>query len=214
MSAQDRDTGIAERLRAVRSVIDSTAARCGRDPSSVHLVVVTKGFPAEDALEACRAGATDLGENRVQEMLPKADALAAAGCLPRWHLIGTLQTNKVKYVVGRVSMIHSVDSPDLLEEIAVRSSRFGVVTDVLLQVNVSGELSKHGFDPTSVEEACRKAAAMVGVRLRGLMTMAPLTEDPGEARAPSSRVSATCISRSGAHCPSAAKTPSTSCRWA
>lgn len=182
MSATDRDSGIAERLRFVRASIEETALRCGRDPSAVHLVVVTKGFPSDDALEACRAGASDLGENRVQEMLGKADELSAAGYRPRWHLIGTLQKNKVKYVIGRTALIHSVDSLELLEEISVRSSRKGVVTDVLLQVNVSGEDTKHGFDPAEAPEAFRAGSALEGVRLRGLMTMAPLTDDPGAAR--------------------------------
>lgn len=182
MNGPNRDTGIAERLRVVRAGIDETALRAGRNPTSVHLVVVTKGFPAEDAIEACRAGATDLGENRVQEMLAKADALASAGFHPRWHLIGTLQKNKVKAVVGRTALIHSVDSLELLQEIAVRSARRGIVTDVLLQVNVSGEESKHGFDPAETMEAFRTGSAMEGVRLRGLMTMAPLAEDPEKAR--------------------------------
>ena len=174
--------GIANRLASVLSEIEKEVAVCGRRPGSVQLIAVTKSFPPEDAIEAFRAGATQLGENRVQELLSKQEAFAAAGLSASWHLIGTLQKNKVKYVVGNVTMIHSVDSLDLLREISVRSSAKGIVTEVLLQVNISGEETKHGFEPADFPEALHLAAEMRGVLVRGLMTMAPPAEDPESVR--------------------------------
>ncbi len=182
MNPAEGTSVIAERLRSVRARIDDAAVSCGRAPESVTLVAVTKTFPAEDAMEAFRAGAGDLGENRVQELVAKEDAFRAAGLSASWHLIGTLQKNKVKYVVGRVAMIHSVDSLDLLAEISGRSLARGLVTDVLLQVNVSREETKHGFEVSETARAVAAGLAMPGVRLRGLMTMAPPVEDPETVR--------------------------------
>jgi len=182
MNRDESAAGIPERLRDVRTRIDEAASAWGRAPDSVVLVAVTKTFPVEDAMEAFRAGARDFGENRVQELVEKMDAFRDAGLGPSWHLIGTLQKNKVKYIVGRVAMIHSVDSVGLLEEISTRSSARGVVTDVLLQVNVSREETKHGFEISKVDDAVSVGLSLPGVRLRGLMTMAPPAEDPETVR--------------------------------
>ncbi len=131
-------------------------------------------------MAAVQCGLTDLGENRVQEMLGKIDDLSAAGQNPNWHLIGTLQKNKVRLIIGRTYLIHSVDSESLLLEIGRRSAAQGLTTDVLLQVNTAGEETKHGFEPDELTRAAELAITVPGIRLRGLMTMAPLLADPND----------------------------------
>ena len=182
MNAEESFDPIARRLSDVRTRLDEVTAACGRSPGAVTLIAVTKGFPVEDALAVFHAGARDLGENRVQELVAKADVFREAGFEPRWHLIGSLQKNKVKYLVGRVAMIHSVDSLDLLEEISNRSKARGLVTDVLLQVNLSHEETKHGFEEGDFPRSFDIALGMKGVRVRGLMTMAQPAEDPETVR--------------------------------
>ncbi|MEA4888468.1 MAG: YggS family pyridoxal phosphate-dependent enzyme [Clostridiaceae bacterium] len=169
---------LAERIRHVRENIAAAALAAGRNPSEITLIGVSKFFPSEAALAAVQCGLTDLGENRVQEMLGKIDDLAAAGQKTNWHLIGTLQKNKVRLIIGRTYLIHSVDSESLLEEIGRRSAAQGLITDVLLQVNTAGEETKHGFEPEELARAAELALSVSGIRLRGLMTMAPLLADP------------------------------------
>ena len=165
-------TDIARRLAEVRARIVDAALGSGRDPEAVRLVVVTKEVAPERIREAIAAGATDLGENRAQELVTKMDALA--GSPPeRWHFIGTLQRNKVKLVAGRVALIHSVDSPELGRAISERASSEGVVQDVLVEVNISGEASKHGVDQESAWSLVSSLAGLPGIRLTGLMTIAP-----------------------------------------
>jgi len=171
---------IAGRLQAVRQAIAAAAVAAGRDPAAITLIGVSKFFPANMAAEACRLGLTDLGENRVQEMLEKSSELAGAGLNPAWHLIGTLQKNKVRQIIGRTALIHSVDSLPLLEEISRRSMEHNLVTDILLQVNTSGEATKHGFTPADLPAAASAALALPAIALRGLMTMAPLFENPDD----------------------------------
>lgn len=163
-------SAIAERYRAVRRAVADAADAAGRDPDEVTIVAVTKNVGVAEIRQAIAAGIRDFGENRVQEFLGKY------GLFPdvRWHFIGTLQSNKVKDVVGRAVLIHSVDSVDLLARIDRIASERGVVQPVLLQVNVSGEATKHGFRPDDVEDALRAAAGMGNVRVDGLMTIAPL----------------------------------------
>lgn len=171
---------LAERLAAVRADICIAAQQAGRQPSAVSLIGVSKLFPADLARQAVLCGLSDLGENRVQELLDKRGQLADIGLMPRWHLIGTLQRNKVRQIVGCAHLIHSVDSLDLLNEISRRSEQLGILTDLLLQVNVSGEASKHGFAPDSAAAAAERAAVLPGIRVCGLMTMAPLTDRPDD----------------------------------
>ncbi|MDZ4169082.1 MAG: YggS family pyridoxal phosphate-dependent enzyme [Coriobacteriia bacterium] len=162
---------VAARYEAIRRQVADAADIAGRDPSDVTIVAVTKTVGIEEIRCAADFGVADFGENRVQEFLGKY------GLFPdvRWHFIGTLQTNKAKDIVGRAHLIHSVDSRHLIEEIAKRAALAGVVQDVLLQVNVSGEASKHGFHPDDVREALIDASqARESLRVRGLMTMAPL----------------------------------------
>lgn len=144
-------------------------------PKNVKLVVVTKNVPVEDISLVYELGCRDFGENRVQDALPKIEELPPD---IRWHFIGTLQKNKVKKVVGNFALIHSVDSVELAQEI----SKQGIDTSILLQVNTSGEESKQGF----TEDEFRRNLAMIQkmpyIQVKGLMTMAPLTEDVDQIR--------------------------------
>lgn len=167
---------------AVRSKIADACRDAGRDPSEVTLIGVSKVFPVEYAEAAVAGGLKDLGENRVQELVPKIERLDELGLKPNWHLIGTLQRNKVKYIIGKTYLIHSVNTLELAQEIAKRSISEGIVTDILLQGNISGEESKHGFAPDELKASVEAVNAMDGVRLRGLMTMAPIETAPGQAR--------------------------------
>ncbi len=167
---------------AVRKNIEDACREAGREPSSVTLIGVSKVFPVEYAEAAFAGGLKDLGENRVQELVPKIERLGELGLHPNWHLIGTLQRNKVKYIIGKTFLIHSVNTLELAEEISKRSSAAGIVTDILLQGNISGEESKHGFSSEELKSAVAAVNAMDGVRMRGLMTMAPIETAPGQAR--------------------------------
>lgn len=161
---------IAVRYEAVRRQVADAADACGRTADDVKIVAVTKTVGVAEIRAALAAGIQDLGENRVQEFLGKYGLFPEA----RWHFIGTLQTNKVKDVVGKACLIHSVDSLRLLSHIERRAAERGIVQPVLLQVNVSGEEAKHGLRPEDLEETLREAAGMDAVEVRGLMTMAPL----------------------------------------
>jgi len=170
-------TAVAARFEAVRRQVADAADAVGRDPADVVIVAVTKTVGIDEIGKAVAAGIRDFGENRVQEFLGKY------GLFPdvRWHFIGSLQTNKVKDVVGRAHLIHSVDSQRLVEEIEHRADQAGLVQSVLLQVNVSGESSKHGFAPTEVRDVLIDTSTMAHVQVEGLMTMAPYGR-PEEAR--------------------------------
>jgi PLP dependent protein len=165
--------GIATRLSDVRRRIASAAERAGRDPGEVRLIVVTKDVDPGRVAEAVAAGATELGENRVQELAAKIQALGAEAPELLWHFIGTLQRNKVNRVVGVASLIHSIDSIELGRAVAARAANLGVVQDALLEVNVAGEASKHGLLPAGTAEALEALAGEPGLRLGGLMTIAP-----------------------------------------
>jgi len=161
---------VAARYEAVRRQVADAADACGRNPEDTTIIAVTKMVGVPEISEAVAAGINDFGENRVQEFLGKH------GLFPdvRWHFVGTLQTNKVKDVVGRAHLIHSVDSLKLLHTIDRKAAEIGVVQAVLLQVNIAGEAVKHGFAPADVREALLEASRMDSVEVRGLMTMAPL----------------------------------------
>lgn len=166
--------GIKERLEVFREKAREEMLRAGRDPDELTLVAVSKFFPAEYARAAVELGLFDLGENRVGEMLAKRRDLEELGLSPRWHLIGTLQTNKVKKIIGKTELIHSVDTVRLLDEISSRSAACDTVTPILLQVNISDEESKHGFSKNEVLRAAERAGQSPGISLCGLMTMAPI----------------------------------------
>ena len=174
------DPCIAENLARVRARIDAACARAGRDPRDVTLVAVSKTKPFADILAASACGAADFGENYVQELTQKIEAYEGlADPAPvRWHMIGHLQKNKVKYLIGRTALIHSVDSVPLAAQIEKEAAKKDAVERILLEVNIAGEESKWGFDPAGAEEAARAIRAFPHVRVLGLMTSAPYTEDP------------------------------------
>lgn len=170
---------LERRLADVRERIATAAARASRPADEVTLVAVTKSFPAHVVLEALEAGALDLGENRAQELKEKAIAVPEG---PRWHFIGHLQTNKARHVVEIATLIHSVDRYALGEEIARRARSRGIVQEVLIEVNVSGEPTKHGVEPARAVALATEIAGIEGIRVMGLMTMAPFGDDPEASR--------------------------------
>lgn len=172
---------MSERIDVVKSNIIDACKACGRNLEEVTLIGVSKVFPVEYAKAAVLAGLKDLGENRVQELVPKHDELKTEGLMPNWHLIGTLQKNKVKYIIGKTKLVHSIDSVDLALEIDKRSKAAGIVTDILLQANISKEESKHGFEAEALKDAIDQLNRCDSICLRGMMTMAPIQEYDGQA---------------------------------
>lgn len=168
---------IAERLQAVRARIAAACERAGRDPREVTLIAVTKGFGVEAVREAVAAGATDIGENRVQEAAEKREKLA--GLDVAWHMIGHLQTNKVKDALRVFGIIHSVDSIHLSETISRRAL---TPVPVFLEVNVAGEATKSGLALDELHEAYAAISRMHNIEVRGLMTVAPVARDAEEVR--------------------------------
>lgn len=171
-------SSIAENLSAVRERITAACARAGRDPADVRLVAVSKTFGPEAVDEAIRAGADLLGENRVQEAAGKIPLCASA----EWHLIGHLQTNKVRHALPLFSMLHSVDTVRLLEALAKEADESGYRPPILLEVNVAGEASKFGFRPEAVADALRAASDLGAPPVEGLMTVPPFRPDPEDVR--------------------------------
>lgn len=170
---------IADRLAVIRGAVEGAATGCGRDPSSVRIVAVSKTKPASLVDEAFAAGQTIFGENYVQELLEKARSVKGE---VEWHFIGHLQSNKVKQLVGVVSLIHSVDRLSLAEEIDRRWGERGLSCDVLVQLNLSREATKSGAAEEEAIDLIRSIAALAHVRIRGLMTMPPFFDDPEQAR--------------------------------
>ena len=170
---------IRENIEAVNKLKDEVTVRCGRQAGEVLLCAVTKTRTAEEINEAIDAGVTDIGENKVQEIMDKYDHVKPV----RWHLIGHLQTNKVKYIIDKVAMIHSVDSLHLAREIDKRAEQRGLVMDILVQVNSAQEESKFGI---TTEETGRLILDILeqckNIRIRGLMCIAPFADDPQEIR--------------------------------
>ena len=171
---------ITENVLLAKRTIAEAAAEAGRDASEVRLLAATKMNGPEAIREAVAAGVDICAENRVQEFLEKNAMNAYSGC--DVHFIGHLQRNKVKYLVGAVSLIHSVDSESLLFEIDRRAAALGIVQDVLLEVNIGGEASKSGAAPEDLPELRGRAGEFSHVRVTGLMTIPPAETKPGENR--------------------------------
>lgn len=169
---------IAANIAEVRRRTNAACERAGRSPDEVTLIAVSKGFAVDAIAEAVDAGQRDFGENRVQEAVEKIDALAVRGITPRWHLIGHLQSNKAKTAANRFAIIHSVDSLRLAEELSRRAERTGI----LLEVNAAQEASKFGFAPKEVAPALSSIARLPHLDVQGLMTVAPLSDDPEAVR--------------------------------
>ena len=167
---------IADNVRRFREELDRELARLGRPVDSVTIVAVSKTFPAKTVIEAAGCGMTQFGENRVQEAAEKIPQVTTASPIA-WHLIGHLQSNKAKDAVALFHVIQSVDSWHLADEINRRAAASGKRQDVLIQVNTSGEEQKSGCMPWDVDELVADAVAMKNLRLMGVMTIGPLTED-------------------------------------
>jgi pyridoxal phosphate enzyme (YggS family) len=176
-----RQAELAANLAAVRQRIAAAAAAAGRDPDDVHLVVITKTWPAADVMRLSALGVADVGENRDQEAAPKAAEVA--GILgtgrPRWHFVGQLQRNKCRSVVRYADLVHSVDSIRLVEALdeAARQNRERPV-DVLVQVSMDGDTSRGGVPREALDHVLEAAQAAPSLRLRGLMAVAPVNVDP------------------------------------
>ncbi len=168
---------LSENLPAVRARIREAAAAAGRPPDAVRLIGVTKGHPLAALEAALAAGLHDLGENRVEEAEEKRTALGAHASAVRWHLIGHLQSRKARRAVEVGDLIHSVDSERLAERLARLGEERGTPVPVLVQVNTSGESSKSGLEGEDVVEQIHRIAELSGLRVEGLMTMAPFVED-------------------------------------
>ena len=166
---------VGARVAEVRARIERAAQASSRSPSDITLVAVSKGFPAEVVDAALEAGVVDLGENRAQEFAAKSGAVTGSA---RWHFVGRLQTNKVRLVVGACALIHSVDRPKLAEAISARARALGLVQDVLIEVNVSGERAKSGVATGDALAFGEKVRGLDAVRVRGLMTIPPWPDRP------------------------------------
>ena len=170
---------IKENIAEVEKKVAAACERSGRKREDVLLLAVSKTIDVDRIKEAVDCGLTSLGENKVQEIMDKYDAM---GPDVKWHLIGHLQTNKVKYIIDKVEMIHSVESLKLAEEISKRAEAKGVIANILLEVNVADEESKFGIKVDECEEMVRKISVLPNIVIRGLMTVAPFVENPEENR--------------------------------
>lgn len=160
---------IQARLEDVNRRITEAAKKSGRERSDITLVAVTKTHPTEMMNTAIECGVTDIGENKPQEVRDKfSDVLPV-----KWHLIGHLQTNKIKYIIDKVCLIHSVDSIHLMDEIDKQAKKHDKVMDILIEVNISGEESKSGISPAELDSLLIHAGALSNIKVRGLMTVAP-----------------------------------------
>ena len=170
---------LKENLDTVEANICAACERAGRDRSEVKLIAVSKTNPVPVLSEAYDLGVRVFGENKVQELTEKIEALPDD---IEWHMIGHLQRNKVKYIVGRVALIHSVDSFRLAEEINIQAKKRGIVAPILIEVNAAGELSKFGVRPEDTLELVKEVSQLDGISIRGLMTIAPYVVDSEENR--------------------------------
>ncbi len=170
---------IGENIKHIQKLKEEAAKRSGRSGEDVLIVAVTKLHSTDEINEAIDCGITDIGENKVQEIMDKYDRVKPV----RWHLIGHLQTNKVKYIIDKVSMIHSVDSLHLAKEIDKRAKQHNLTMDILIQVNSAMEESKFGITTAETGELINDILTECSnVRIRGLMCIAPFEDDPDDAR--------------------------------
>lgn len=170
---------ISENMRTVERQIETACAESGRQSGDVTLIAVSKTKPVEALQEAYAAGARDFGENKVQELLDKIPQLPKD---IRWHMIGHLQRNKVKYIIDKVYLIHSVDSFRLAAEISKEAVKRNLTVNIMIEVNVAGEESKFGVTVEETEQLVEKIAKLPGICIKGLMTIAPFVENSEENR--------------------------------
>lgn len=170
---------VKENIRKVKENMRNACLKAGRTPEDTTLIAVTKTKPFEMLMEAYDAGVRDFGENKVQDLMAKFELAPKDS---RFHMIGHLQKNKVKYLIGNVYLIHGVDSYELAEVIDKESKKKNVVTNILVEVNVAGEESKFGTTSKDAKEVVKKIASLPNVKVKGLMTIAPYVVDPEENR--------------------------------
>ena len=170
---------LKENLAQVEKNIQMACERVGRDPGEDTLIAVSKTKPVEDLMEIYDAGIRCFGENKVQELCDKIDKMPED---IQWHMIGHLQRNKVKYIVDRVALIHSVDSFRLAEEINIQAKKRGIVVPILVEVNIAEEETKFGVSREDAIELVKQIAALDGLQIKGLMTIAPYVVDSEENR--------------------------------
>lgn len=170
---------LRDNLREIHERISAAARRSGRNENDITLICVSKTVDISTINEAVSLGEHTFGENRVQELTEKYPLADPGAC---WHLIGHLQTNKVKYAVGKASLIHSVDSSHLAKEIDKQAKKAGIIQDILIEVNISGEESKYGLTIEQIPTIIKEVEAMENLCFKGFMTMAPLDASPQEIR--------------------------------
>lgn len=170
---------VSNNVARVKDRIAAALRRAGRESDEITIVGVTKTLGAGCVEELIKSGIDDIGENRIQESLKKMESVSLE-C--RWHLIGTLQRNKAAKAMGRFNLIHSVDSVKLAATLSRLGREKGILTNILIEVNTSGEESKHGFNPDKAVDAAGAIIAMPNIELKGLMTIGPLTDDESEVR--------------------------------
>jgi pyridoxal phosphate enzyme (YggS family) len=173
------ETNIAANIIKVQHRITAAATRCGRDAHLIKLMAVTKTVSPENISQAINAGITMFGENYVQEAKEK---IAALGKQAQWHMIGHLQTNKAKYAVNLFDCVHSVDCIELAQGLDKRSRLAGHKMNILIEVNVSGEQTKSGVSANAALDLIKRIAPLENISVRGLMTMAPYSDDPENSR--------------------------------
>ena len=166
---------ILENIKQVEENIIKSCEKVGRDPKEVTLIAVSKTKPYTAIEEALPSGVLDYGENKVQELTEKYEILPKD---IRWHMIGHLQRNKVKYLVGKVELIHSVDSLRLANQIETEFAKKNEIANILIEVNMANEESKFGITSETTEQLVRKISKLEHVRIKGLMTIAPYTDNP------------------------------------
>lgn len=169
---------IKSNIEYIQELKTAAAEKSGRSGSDVLLVAVTKLHGADEINEAIDAGITDIGENKVQEIMDKYEKVKPV----RWHLIGHLQTNKVKYIIDKVCMIHSVDSYRLAEEINIQAKKRRIVMPVLMEVNIAGEQTKYGVSKEDAILLAQEMSHLDNLHVQGLMAVAPYVEDPEDNR--------------------------------
>ncbi|MBQ2276571.1 MAG: YggS family pyridoxal phosphate-dependent enzyme [Lachnospiraceae bacterium] len=170
---------LKENLEAVQKNIIEACKKVGRDSNEVTLIAVSKTKPLSDIEEIMDLGVIEFGENKVQELVDKYENIKAP---VHWHLIGHLQTNKVKYIVDKVALIHSVDSLKLAEQISKEAVKKNVISNILVQVNVAKEETKFGIETEEVYDLVEKISKLPNISIQGLMTIAPFVENPEENR--------------------------------
>ncbi len=173
---------ITENLRLIHENIENACKKSKRDPNEITLIAVSKTYPTASIEEALSTGQIAFGENKVQELLQKKLYFDQNSVPIEWHLIGHLQTNKVKSIIGKTKLIHSVDSLKLAMIIQKESQKQNICTDILLEVNMANEETKYGFTISEIDAACREISQLSNLHIKGLMTIAPFVDNPEDNR--------------------------------